>query len=273
MPRKKPYVPKPFESTGLSSDTSANIYMSMLTSYAWQKLTKNQQVLYLYCKAQYYAQKDKDKQKPKIAQLSAEEFRRCFTMNKSKWCNLYHLYNNGNQGSFAKDMRALVKWGFVELVEEGKNISSCNIYMLSDKWWTNTNKEQGTIKKNIRIYTVYLHIFPNNKKYYGFTGQKPKQRWLKGRGYVKNKKMYNEILKVGWDNIQHLEILKTEDVIEAVIYEYAYILKDKTYLEENGFNHEKIDIDYFKQNLFVSDEKIYRERLLKLDKILKEVLK
>ena len=134
MPRKKPYAPKLFESTGLSSDTSANIYMSMLTSYAWHKLTKNQQVLYLYCKAQYYAQKDKDKPKPKIAQLSAEELRRCFTMNKSKWCNLYHLYNEGNARNFVKDMRALVEWGFIKVIEEGKTTRTKNIYMLYDGW-------------------------------------------------------------------------------------------------------------------------------------------
>ena len=26
-------------------------------------------------------------------------------------------------------------------------------------------------------YAVYMHIFPNKKKYIGITGQKPKERW------------------------------------------------------------------------------------------------
>ena len=53
MPKNsKKYEPKSFESDGNASDTSANIYMSMLMSYAWQQLSKNAQVLYVYCKAQ-----------------------------------------------------------------------------------------------------------------------------------------------------------------------------------------------------------------------------
>lgn len=55
--RKMPYRKKPFESTGVSSDTSANIYMSMIMSVAWRQLSSNQKVLYVYCKAQYYAEK------------------------------------------------------------------------------------------------------------------------------------------------------------------------------------------------------------------------
>ena len=55
--RKPPYQKKPFESNGASNDTSANLYMSMLLSDAWRALTAQQQRLYLYCKAQYYAEK------------------------------------------------------------------------------------------------------------------------------------------------------------------------------------------------------------------------
>lgn len=53
------YQKKDFESTGATSDTSANIYMSMLLAPAWRELTANQQRLYLYCKAQYYGEKRK----------------------------------------------------------------------------------------------------------------------------------------------------------------------------------------------------------------------
>ena len=51
MATKKKFKPKAFESTGVSSDVSANIYNSMIFSNAWNDLTKNQRLLYLYCKS------------------------------------------------------------------------------------------------------------------------------------------------------------------------------------------------------------------------------
>ena len=130
--QKIKYKPKKFESTGISSDTSANIYMSMLMSDAWQSLTKNQQILYLYCKAQYYAEKRKPK--PKLVELDAEQLSLCFTMNKSKWCTLYNIYSKGNQNGFSKDMSELIDKGFIDLVENGKNTRTKNIYKLSSGW-------------------------------------------------------------------------------------------------------------------------------------------
>ena len=129
---KTKYKPKKFESTGVLSDTSSNIYMSMLMSDAWQSLTKNQQILYVYCKAQYYAEKRKPK--PKLVELDDEQLSLCFTMNKSKWCNLYKIYKNGSQSSFVKDIKALVDNGFIDIVESGKNTRTKNIYRLSSEW-------------------------------------------------------------------------------------------------------------------------------------------
>lgn len=133
--RKESYKPKSFESDQNKSDTSANIYMSMLMSENWQKLTKNAQVLYLYCKAQYYAEKNKPKLQ--LKQLTEQEQRQCFTMNKSKWQSLYGIYISDN-GQFNKDMKQLIDYGFVELIENGKNTRTKSIYMLSNKW----NKKQ-----------------------------------------------------------------------------------------------------------------------------------
>jgi len=125
MPRykKNPYEKKRFESSGVSSDTSANIYMSMLMSAAWRELTPRQQILYLYCKAQYYA----EKKKPiKDNQLS-------FTMNKSKW-QLYKLYTENEGHNFRRDMNALISIGFVKCVECGANTRTKSIYEYSSKW-------------------------------------------------------------------------------------------------------------------------------------------
>lgn len=51
-------------------------------------------------------------------------------------------------------------------------------------------------------YKVYIHTFPNNKKYVGITRQTVNARWQNGFGY-KNQPIYSEILKYGWDNIKH----------------------------------------------------------------------
>lgn len=121
--KKQPYQKKPFESTGASSDTSANLYMSMLLSAAWKDLTPQQQRLYTYCKAQYYAEKQKPEQNPLA-----------FTMNQSKWCGLYGLYEKTNAKGFYRDMTALIEHGFVSCVQCGAITRTKSVYQLSSKW-------------------------------------------------------------------------------------------------------------------------------------------
>ena len=121
--KKKPYEKKRFESTGTSSDTSANIYMSMLLSPAWLELTANQQRLYLYCKAQYYAEKNKHNSDPIT-----------FTMNRSKWCLLYKLYSDTNRDGFYRDRDALIERGFIRVVVGGQNTRTKTIYAFWDMW-------------------------------------------------------------------------------------------------------------------------------------------
>ena len=121
--KKRTYEKKPFESTGIGSDTSANIYMSMLMSKAWRQLTANQRDLYVHCKAQLYAEKNK----PNDNQL-------CFTMNQSKWCGLYALYKKTNAKGFYKDIAALISYGFIECVECGANTRTKSVYRFSSMW-------------------------------------------------------------------------------------------------------------------------------------------
>lgn len=73
-------------------------------------------------------------------------------------------------------------------------------------WESNSSNE---------TYYVYLHTFPNNKKYIGVC-MNYKIRWGKnGGGYKSNKEMYNDILKYGWSNIKHEILLKTNDCASA----------------------------------------------------------
>lgn len=121
--KKPPYQKKPFESDGNSSDTSANIYTSMLLSPAWLDLTAQQAQLYLVCKAQYYA----EKKKPNDDSL-------CFTMNKSKWCKLYRLYKENYGEGFYRDMEALIEHGFITCKECGAITRTKSIYRFSSGW-------------------------------------------------------------------------------------------------------------------------------------------
>ena len=128
--RKEKYVPKSFESTGDRSDTSANIYHSMLVHPKFKALSKGAQILYVYCKDQYYHEKKKPI--PQNETLSESEQRRCFSMNQNKWRDEYEVYTNKAQ--FYKDMKQLIQAGFIDLEENGKVTRTKSIYMLSDRW-------------------------------------------------------------------------------------------------------------------------------------------
>ena len=53
-------------------------------------------------------------------------------------------------------------------------------------------------------YQVYVHTFPNNKKYVGLTTlENINRRWKNGYGYKTQKLIYRAILKYGWENIKH----------------------------------------------------------------------
>lgn len=70
-------------------------------------------------------------------------------------------------------------------------------------------------------YKVYMHTFPNGKKYVGITKQDVKRRWRNGKAYCQNIRMTNAIKKYGWDNIQHdvlAENLTEEQAAEIEIF-------------------------------------------------------
>lgn len=123
MAKKKPYQKKSFESNGKPSDISANIYDSMVRSKAWMDLSAQQRQLYMYCKMQYYG----EKQKPNDDTL-------CFTMNQHKWSDLYGLYDKTNAKGFYRDMAELIDHGFIICTECGSATRTKSIYRYSDMW-------------------------------------------------------------------------------------------------------------------------------------------
>ena len=85
-------------------------------------------------------------------------------------------------------------------------------------------------------YNVYMHIFPNGKKYIGITRQKVEKRWSNGEGY-KEQPLYQDILKYGWDNIEHIVLFSNISKSEAQELEIELIKKYNTI--ENGYNISK----------------------------------
>lgn len=148
MAKKKKYQKKDFESTGESYDVSANIYLSMIKSEAWEALTKNQKLLYVYLKLQYYSQKRKPNKDNKAM----------FYFNQTKWLNEYKLYSEGNKKSFYNDMEQLIIKGFIDCVSSGRNI-----YKYSSRW-QNYNKNNEFVEPKYMTYAMLVKFNKENKK-------------------------------------------------------------------------------------------------------------
>ena len=118
--RRKKHIPAAFETIG-GNNLSAAIYATMIQSAAWERLTNNARVLYLYMKLQYYGAKP-IKEHPQTD----------FYFNAALATKTYRLYTNLAQ--FRKDRQQLIDLGFIEIVENRKNMRKKNIYRFSDKW-------------------------------------------------------------------------------------------------------------------------------------------
>ena len=90
-------------------------------------------------------------------------------------------------------------------------------------------------------YTVYVHTFPNGKKYVGLTVQSVEKRWRNnGLGYKKDKQpqMFNAILKYGWDNVTHDIVAENLSAEQAGAMESDLIKSLQSHVSENGYNSE-----------------------------------
>lgn len=85
-------------------------------------------------------------------------------------------------------------------------------------------------------YTVYLHISPSGKRYYGITCQKPSKRWNNGKGYIGNKYFYHAIEKYGWENIEHTIIASDLSKEDACALEESFISVYDTTNPQFGYN-------------------------------------
>lgn len=96
------------------------------------------------------------------------------------------------------------------------------------------------------MYTIYMHICPDNKVYIGCTQRTLEQRFGPGGTGYMTLSIYNSmqpfglaIQKIGWENIKHIVLATTEDREEASRLEQYYInLYDATN-PEKGYNIHK----------------------------------
>lgn len=112
----------------------SKIYSNMLTSPAWCDLTGAQKALYIACRDQEM------RPHPRVTDTPADD--QLFNMNRALYVGRYKLYKSNNLKGFFRDMRELVRHGFISVYRSGKNTRQKSIYSYSDKWkdWT---KESG----------------------------------------------------------------------------------------------------------------------------------
>lgn len=96
-------------------------------------------------------------------------------------------------------------------------------------------------------YSVYVHINKNddNKAYVGIS-KNVKKRWANGNGYKGQDKFYNAIKKYGWNNFNHIILIKNLSLKDAWEKEKKFI---KRYDSINdGYNvHEGGEITLTKE--------------------------
>lgn len=93
-----------------------------------------------------------------------------------------------------------------------------------------------TQPKKDATYSLYMHIFPNGKKYVGVTSQKPENRWLlNGIGYKGQPFMWKAIQKYGWDNVEH-KILET-GLIEEEAFQKEVDLINQLNLTDSKYGY------------------------------------
>lgn len=141
MSRKKRNLPEGFETCG--SSKFVRIFDDMMESPAFFDMTKNQRLLFIYCKRQFCGSdwvKMGEGKHPGIDFPEVVQFKdaRCFYFNLGLAVK-YGLYTKNGRKEFAKDMEALAKHGFIDRITDGELTHSKSIYRFSSGWkeWPN----------------------------------------------------------------------------------------------------------------------------------------
>lgn len=96
-----------------------------------------------------------------------------------------------------------------------------------------------------------------DKVYIGATCLKPKKRWANGKGYMRNKKFYEDIINIGWDNFEHLILEDNLDKESSKLTEIYYISKYKNNCYNKTKGGEQGNIKYDTQEEYEQRIKEY----------------
>lgn len=102
----------------------------MLDSPAFKDLTKNQRLLYVYMKKQYYGTRKPERDFPYVEQLQGAEL---FYFNLALAVK-YGLYSRANDRQFYNDIVAIEQHGFIKTVSSGRATKSRSIYKFVGEW-------------------------------------------------------------------------------------------------------------------------------------------
>ena len=90
-----------------------------------------------------------------------------------------------------------------------------------------------------KYWSIYVHEFPDGKKYVGMTSQMPLHRWgHNGNAYKCQVTLWKAIEDAGWDNIGHKILALTDSHELAEECEQYFIREFKTNIPEFGYNIE-----------------------------------
>lgn len=94
-----------------------------------------------------------------------------------------------------------------------------------------------TYKDYGNTYSVYMLIFPDEKRYVGLTRQKPEKRWRCGQGYRNQTLVYKAIQEAGgWENVKHEVVAENVSIEVGKEKEKELIKKYHTQDLEYGYN-------------------------------------
>ena len=114
-----------------------------------------------------------------------------------------------------------------------------DIYQKTKKYMKGTlsEKQKENILKGIK-FKVYLLTFPNNKVYVGMSSDVEK-RWNDGKGYSKQKDVYEAIINYGWNNIKKEILFEDLSMKEARNKEKEMIKYYDSMNKQKGYNRAK----------------------------------
>ena len=132
-----------------------------------------------------------------------------------------------------RETREYFEWKSKQIAKRSKEEKEKTIKKIDEELLCIEAESRKNKKRNIDCFCVYKHTFPDGKVYIGQTNNTQK-RWRDGHGYKGQKKIFDAIIKYGWDNITHEILIDGLSQKLADLAESLYIKKFDTV--NNGYN-------------------------------------